>query len=231
VPVWICDVNGVLIDSTVTVHQAFAATARHFGFSFADRDFQNVKGLWLLEAYRILDPGGSASMRREFHLRYVRERAAEIHAYPHVYDVLAAARAAGVRVGAATSHGEIAEACLVHAGLYPLIDCLVTQEEVKRPKPHPDSIVRVLSLLGMGAQDVSRGSAICVGDAVVDIEAGKAAGVCTVGTTYGVSREAEIRAAAPDHVIDSFRELELFLPHSIQQTVTETNGHASGAWV
>ena len=51
----------------------------------------------------------------------------------------------------ATSHGEIAEGCLVRAGLYPFIDCLVTQEEVRHPKPHPESLQLVLTLFKMAA--------------------------------------------------------------------------------
>jgi hypothetical protein len=37
-----------------------------------------------------------------------------------------------------TCHGALAEAALVTTGLYSLIDGLVTQEEVLRPKPGPE---------------------------------------------------------------------------------------------
>jgi beta-phosphoglucomutase-like phosphatase (HAD superfamily) len=52
VTIWICDVNGVLVDSTALVCQAFLATARRYGFAFTEPDRRRVKGLWLLEAYR-----------------------------------------------------------------------------------------------------------------------------------------------------------------------------------
>ena len=54
------------------------------------------QGFWLLEAYRILDPGGEPFTRRRFHLQYVRDRIRDVHAYPHVAEMLAAARAAAV---------------------------------------------------------------------------------------------------------------------------------------
>src|SRR5205085_3509693 len=104
---WICDVNGVLIDSSVVWHGAFAATAARFRFVAGERELARVKGLWLLEAYRVLDPAGDAYTRRQFHLHYVRERLPEIAAYSGVVGVLATAKASGVRVAAATSHGEI----------------------------------------------------------------------------------------------------------------------------
>lgn len=210
-PIWICDVNGVLLDSTAIVREAFAATAAHYGFSCRAREFGAVKGCWLLEAYRRLDAGGDPRARRAFHLGYVRERIVGVLAYPDVRDTLAAARVAGVRIGAATSHGEIAEAGLVASGLYPLIDCLVTQEEIARPKPHPDAVLRVLALLGAAVRD-PRLAAVHIGDTREDIEAGRAAGLRTIGVTYGVSPENEIEAAAPDETIAAFAEMRSRIP-------------------
>jgi HAD superfamily hydrolase (TIGR01509 family) len=210
---WICDVNGVLVDSAAVVREAFLATAAHFGFACQRRDVDAVTGLWLLEAYRRLDPGGDAAARRAFHAGYLRERTAELRACPGVRNTLAAARAAGVRIAAATSQGEIAEASLVSTGLAPLIECLVTQDDVLRPKPHPDAILRILSWLGADADDPDL-DAVFVGDTTADIEAGRAAGVPTIGVTYGVSSEAEIRAAEPDFVIYGFDDMRSWLSGS-----------------
>jgi beta-phosphoglucomutase-like phosphatase (HAD superfamily) len=143
---WICDVNGVLVDSTSLICAAFAATAEHFDFAWTERELAQVKGLWLLEAYRVLDSERDPFLLREFHLKYCRTRIEEVRAFAGVADVLAHARASGVRVAAATSHGELAEATLVATGLYPLIDCLLTQEEVRRPKPHPEILLRILTV-------------------------------------------------------------------------------------
>ncbi len=208
---WISDVNGVLIDSTGLVREAFAATAARWRFDITARAFEQVKGLWLLEAYRILDPGGDALQRRHYHVSYVRERMSELRAYPGVALTLAAAKAHDVRVAATTSHGEIAEACLVSAGLYPYIDCLVTQEEVRRPKPDPESIQVILDLFDTPA-DSGSSRPLHVGDTLQDIIAGKAAGIRTVGVTYGLCSEPEIAAAMPDAVIRSFDEMRRFLP-------------------
>src|SRR5207244_13539363 len=97
--------------------------------------------------------------------------------------------------------------------LYSLIDCLVTQEEVTRLKPHPDAILRLIALLGGDARNPDL-DALHVGDTVQDIEAGKAAGVRTIGVTYGMSREAEIRAAQPDPVIRAFHEMQWWVAAS-----------------
>lgn len=216
---WICDVNGVLVDTARLAGHAFAATAEHFRFPFSECHFQMVKSLWLLEAYRVLDPGQDPFVRRAFHLHSIRDRLRDVRAYPGVREMLALARAQNIHVAAATSHGEIAEACLVNTGLYPLIDFLVTQEEVKRPKPDPDVILRVLVLSNMDSHDPDFERVIYVGDTTADIQAGKAAGVRTVGVTYGLSDEPEIRMAAPDYVIHSFSDMRSFLGRSMYQPV------------
>jgi HAD superfamily hydrolase (TIGR01509 family) len=210
--VWICDVNGVLVDTVAAVREAFAATAAHGGFSFTETDFQIVKGLPLLDAYRRLAPGSDAARWRRVHLRFIHDQLPRIAAYPEVADVFAEAAEAGVRVGATTSHGEIAEGCLVRTKLYSFIDCLVTQEEVTRPKPDPESLHRALDLLGVDPRDPRPKNVLFVGDTAEDIEAGRAAGVQTVGVTYGVSDDREIRRARPDHVIHAFGEMRSFLP-------------------
>jgi HAD superfamily hydrolase (TIGR01509 family) len=202
---WICDVNGVLLDSAAYAYDAFAATASRYGFTFTPRKFHVVKSLTLHDAYRRLEPGGDTWTRRQFHLSHLAERIADIRAFPGVKDVLTAARARDVKIGAVTSYGRIAEAGLVSTGLYPLIECLVTQEEVKRPKPHPDLLVTALSLLGISGRDA--GQTLHIGDTVADIDAARAAGVRPVGVTYGFSTKAEIRLARPDLIINSFHEM------------------------
>jgi pyrophosphatase PpaX len=205
------DVNGTLIDSVAVTRQAFRTTAAQCGFACSDDEVDAVKGLALVDAYGRLDPRGDPHERQDLHRRYIRARIADIHAYPHVCETLTSAKAAGVSVACVTSHGETAEACLVHTGLYSLIDCLVTQEEVARPKPHPDGLLLVLDLLNReGRRDA--GDVLYVGDTPVDIAAGKAAGVVTIGVCYGASREAEIRAAQPAYVLKSFSEMRSFLP-------------------
>jgi HAD superfamily hydrolase (TIGR01549 family) len=208
--VWICDVNGVLVDSIVVTKQAFRATAGRYRLRMNDADFRMIKGCTLIDAYRMIDGAGDAVVRRAYHLGYVREHADQVRAFAMVGETLAIARAAGIRIGAATSHGETAEASLVASGLYRYIDCLVTQDEVRRPKPSPDSLLRIMRLLRPDA-DTHDVEVLHVGDTVEDMLAGKAAGVCTVGATYGMSRESEIRAAEPDYVIHSFHDMKSWL--------------------
>jgi len=208
---WICDINGVLVDSSRLIRDAFASTAAHYGCSITEERFRAVKGLGLCEAYQVLDPGGDHVARRDYHLRFLRERLDEVRAYPYVHERLRFARSIGIGIGAATSYGETAEAFLVHTGLYPLIDHLVTADELHRPKPHPDVILMAMRLFEIDPHRPDAGQVLFVGDTPIDVQAGRAAGVATIGVSYGLSELWEIRAAEPDAIINSFDEMSQFM--------------------
>jgi pyrophosphatase PpaX len=216
----------VLVDSIAAIRDAYAATAARYRLVFGEREFARVKHLPLLEGYRCLDPSGDARQRREFHLRVLRERIREIGLFPGVRAVLAAAAAHGIRLGAVTSYGEFAEALLVGNGIYAYFDCLVTHEEVRRPKPHPDAIVRALDLLGV--DPAATRAAVHIGDTADDVAAGKRAGTVTVGVTGGVSGEADIRSAQPDYVLRSFAEMRLFVACQLDASLLASwTGHGA----
>lgn len=209
--IWILDVNGVLVDSTAVTGAAFSSTAAHFGFLVAESDVRRVSGLWLPQAYRVLAPSSDIQACHRHHVEYVRAHMSEIRAYSGVSTTLEAAREAGIRIGAVTSVGETAEACLVQQNLYQYFDCLVTQEEVRHPKPHPESLLLALDLLSPSGK-VDPAAALFVGDTTVDLEAGRAAGVPTIAVTYGASDRRTLVTARPRGFIDRFNEMRRYLP-------------------
>jgi AHBA synthesis associated protein len=77
-------------------------------------------------------------------------------------------------------------------------------DEVERPKPHPDTALRALELLGVVPEQ-----ALVVGDSVLDIEMGRAAGCRTCAVASGSFEASDLRASRPDFLIASLFELEL----------------------
>lgn len=77
--------------------------------------------------------------------------------------------------------------------------------DVPGHKPDPAGLLRILEELG-----VPGGRAVLVGDSEVDVRTGRAAGVRTVGVTYGLHPEG-LRAVPPDLCIDDLRELPALL--------------------
>lgn len=79
-------------------------------------------------------------------------------------------------------------------------DMVVGSDSTEEKKPSPVPLLHVLSTLGF-----EPGDAIMVGDSNHDIEAGKRAGVKTVGVTYGYRDKAYLSEA--DFIIDRMSEL------------------------
>jgi phosphoglycolate phosphatase len=68
-------------------------------------------------------------------------------------------------------------------------------------KPDPAGLLLLLDELGVRPQE-----AVLVGDSAVDVRTGQAAGVPTVGVTYGLNPES-LREAPPDVAISDIRDL------------------------
>lgn len=90
----------------------------------------------------------------------------------------------------------LADALIDKLGLRRHFSAVYGAEAFPTRKPDPQPILRVLKKYGVAAA-----RATIVGDTIVDITAGKSAGITTVAVLYGFGSEESIRAAAPDHVV------------------------------
>ena len=75
-------------------------------------------------------------------------------------------------------------------------------DSVRCRKPSPCPLLQVTKELGVTAP-----SALMVGDMIVDIQTGKAAGITTCAVTYGFGEREDLRAAGADYLIDEIEEL------------------------
>jgi phosphoglycolate phosphatase len=73
-------------------------------------------------------------------------------------------------------------------------------------KPHPSMLLAALAETGADA-----GGAVMVGDTEFDIAMGRAAGLATVGVSWGYHPRARLEAAGADLIIDDFAELDAAL--------------------
>ena len=82
-------------------------------------------------------------------------------------------------------------------------DVVVTTESTAHDKPHPEPVLLALSELGSHPD-----KAAFVGDSPYDVGAGKAAGVFSIGVSWGgMHPEERLRAAGADLIVHSPREL------------------------
>ena len=131
--------------------------------------------------YEICAPEHDAGSLAGVHHEYQKDRSYLATPFPKVLETLSAIRHAGIKTAAVTTRYKSSlYATLEHSNMMKLFDAIVTGDDVKNPKPHPEPLVRALQSLQVDAKD-----AYMVGDTVNDIEAGKHTGMKTIAVSYG----------------------------------------------
>lgn len=91
--------------------------------------------------------------------------------------------------------------------LHPFFQVVATSLTCVHTKPYPDPIFWIANQLGVQAQDC-----LMVGDTVVDIQAGKAAGAQTAAVLCGFGSRDELARANPDLILPAPSALVSHLP-------------------
>lgn len=76
-------------------------------------------------------------------------------------------------------------------------------------KPHPQAVFEIIEKNGILPE-----ASLFVGDTAVDIKTGKAAGIKTVGVTWGFRRKDELIEAGADSIISNPAELKSYVDYS-----------------
>lgn len=82
------------------------------------------------------------------------------------------------------------------------VDAVVTREDVERVKPDASHVQKALSMLGAGKDE-----AMIVGDEKIDILAGKALNIRTVGVLTGSFEKRGFDEVQPTHIVQDVREI------------------------
>ena len=89
-----------------------------------------------------------------------------------------------------------------------LIDYIESAEQVGVGRPDPKMIHDAMQRLSI----TDGRKVVKIGDTVVDVQEGKNAGAWTVAVLTGSQTEAQLKAAAPDYILSSIRELTTLFP-------------------
>lgn len=123
--------------------------------------------------------------------------------FPGIADLLGELAGSGTRLALATSRRRRSLEPLLDAfGLHAYLDLTVTDDEVQRPKPHPEMLLMVCAVTG-----VEPSAALMIGDTTYDMEMGRRAGATTCAVTWGNHERDLLIASGADHVVDSVVEL------------------------
>jgi len=200
------DMDGVLVDSGVHHREAWIAMCRDCGVTPPPEFWRLTIGRPAEEAVLLLVGGiGAAEARRLADIKrghYERLARRGLMAVPGVGDFVKRLTRAGVPRAVATSASRRdLERALDALGLREHIDVAVTADDVRRAKPDPEVYLKAAEHLGVDAA-----ACIVFEDAIVGVQAGRAAGMRVIGVTTAHTAD-ELLAAGAERAVPHFEEV------------------------
>jgi len=208
------DLDGTLIDSIPTYFRIVAAMLDEVGLPQAPREAVAAMIKEGMTGFRHLIPGSMAHRREELIeacIRAGKEISARIYSdsvglIPGVQTLFQRLKESGLRIGIVTaSHTRFIDRKLLplkEAGIHELIDAVIVIEDTTKMKPDPEPVMACARRLR-----VEEGRSVYVGDADVDMMAGRRAGTFTVGVLTGVDDYDALAANGPDLIVQGVRDL------------------------
>jgi pyrophosphatase PpaX len=205
-PAILFDLDGTLIDSI----ELILGAARHAFDGFpgrapTDEEWRAGIGRPLQTVLREFasDDAEAARLFGRYRAYQLEHHDRLIQPYEGIVETVHWLSGAGHPMALVTSKSDwMAVKALVLVGLDRLIPTVVGCDTCVNHKPHPEPVERALALLGVSADN-----AVFVGDSPHDVESGRAAGVMTVGVTWGAFTGEEMRRSGAEVVIDRVDEL------------------------
>ncbi len=202
----IFDCDGTLVDGQANVCMAMERCFGEAGLPLPSRDqSRRVVGLSMVEAMRVMLPGGTdeqhvelaESYKRHFHRMRAEGLVAE-PLYDGILELLEALDEGDWLLGVATGKSDRGLTfCLDHHGLTRRFVTLQTAD--RHPsKPHPSMIEQAMADAG-----ASPGTTLMIGDTSYDMAMAKAAGVTAIGVAWGYHEAKELEAAGADYIAET----------------------------
>jgi len=210
----IFDVDGTLVDSRQILQATAEAAFIELGLSPPPyEELRKIVGLSLREGLAQLAPGLNDDQIEALFAHY-RRSFQDLHRDPAfvepLYDGAAALLDRLKREGwlIAMATGKSRRGVEVIMAMHGWVDLFDTTHcaDDGPGKPHPAMVQAALEVMG-----VAPSQAVMIGDTAHDVLMAKAAGVRTLGVTWGFHTRAEIEASGADEVLETFEELDAAL--------------------
>ena len=120
---------------------------------------------------------------------------------PGAERMLRTLRERGMKVGIVTRNCEDAVR-KVFPDIDGYCDVFISRNSTKKVKPHPDHLTSAMKALRVSGEE-----AVMVGDHILDIQAGKAVGMKTIGVLTGRITREEFEKAGADYVLNEAAEI------------------------
>jgi len=123
--------------------------------------------------------------------------------YPHVKQTLQTLKEHGYKLSIITNKPfDFIEPILKTLGLIEFFELFVGGDSLEKRKPEPEPLFYICDKL-----HVDPSKSLMIGDSKNDILAAKAAGIDSIGVSYGYNYGEDIRVYKPDFAVDNFADI------------------------
>jgi beta-phosphoglucomutase family hydrolase len=196
------DMDGVLVDSGAHHRDAWRAMLHDAGVTPPPEFWRATIGRPADEAVALLFDGIDhaearrlAEVKRAHYTRLARRGTVTVAGAPAFVEALARARVPRAVATSATRRD--LERVLAELGLRRHFEIVVTADDVRRGKPHPEVYLKAAAALG-----IAPSACVVFEDAVVGVQAARAAGMRVIGVMSAHTRDELVRAGAERAVPD-----------------------------
>ena len=198
------DLDGTLVDSVSAYIEVARCAAAPFGLEVTGKQVRTAlaTGGSFWKGIVPEGRGDGDAIAKQLSAHASREWPRVLREHARLFDGLAqtldALKALGIMLGIVSgARPEVLE-MLRPDGILDRFDAVILGADVSRPKPDPEGILTCLHRLG-----VAPAEAVYVGDAPIDIQASRAAGVHVASVLTGAGDSAMLSAWGPDRIVAS----------------------------
>jgi 3-dehydroquinate dehydratase type II len=201
------DFDGVIIDSIEVQKEAFIRSYRKVVGNDnlpSVEEFFSHSGESLANIFRKMNlPQQMIEPYREISMELVDS----IRIHDGMVQLLQQLKQQGIKCGLCTGKDrERTVIILKKLKLYQFFDAIVCSDEVKEAKPNPESLLKLMGLLG-----VNHKQAIMIGDSHNDIECAKSAFMPSIGVTWGEVDSNPLIQSKPDYLASTIQQLQFYI--------------------
>jgi len=196
------DLDGTLLDSVSLILGAAEQVLSEMQLPYDEAVVRRSIGIPLTVQASAWAGDRAEAFRERYRSVYRGLQDANARLFSGTRETLEIVRADGYRMGLVTSKITwAAQRALDATRISEFFETVITVDDVTRPKPDPEPILKALERLDIRARD-----ALFVGDTTHDAEAANAAGVDMIGVTWGAHSREDLLPACSVGVVGSWDE-------------------------
>lgn len=198
------DLDGTLIDTNELIISSFLHTMEtYYPGQYGREDVLPFLGPSLQETFEPLNPEGYEEMITTYRTYNLANHDLLVKGFEGVYETVKTLKENDFKLAIVTTkRSDVVQMGLKLSGLGEFFDVIVALDDVEKPKPDPEPLLKALDLLGSSPE-----RAIMVGDNHHDIVGGQNAGTKTAGVAWSIKGKEHLEAYNPDYILDNMADI------------------------